>query len=80
MLKYLSIGALSYGYPVLLMLWVTGTDSWNSVNAFDVRWLSWSPCKIKQPFEMRCDSGALYSVRIARSLLICRSVVLVIML
>lgn len=42
LLKYLSIGALSYGYPALLMLWVIWTDSQNSVNAFDVYWLPWS--------------------------------------
>ena len=75
-LKYLSIGALSYGYPALLMLWVTYTDSQNSVNAFDVYWLPWSLCKVKLPFEMRCASSAFCSVRIARSLVIYRSVTL----
>ena len=38
-LKYRSIGALSYGYPALLMLWVTPADSQNSTNAFDVYWV-----------------------------------------
>jgi len=37
-LKYLFIGALSYGYPALLMLCVTWTDSQNSTNALDVYW------------------------------------------
>lgn len=35
MLKYLSIGALSYVYSALLMLWVTWTDSQNSVKTFE---------------------------------------------
>ncbi len=30
------IGALSYGYPALLMLWITWTDSQYSINALDV--------------------------------------------
>ena len=35
-LKYRSIGALSYGHPALLILCVTWTDSQYSTNAFDV--------------------------------------------
>ena len=34
--EVLSIGALSYGYPALLMLRITWTDSQNPVKAFGV--------------------------------------------
>ena len=66
-LKYLSIGALSYGYPALLMLWITWTDSQNPVKAFDVYWLPWSLCRIRQPFAGRWESNAFCRVRTARS-------------
>ena len=35
-LKYLSMGALSYRYPALLMLWAICIDSQNSINDLDV--------------------------------------------
>lgn len=41
-LKYLSRGTLSYGYPVLLMLCVAETDLQNPTNALDVFWEPWS--------------------------------------
>ncbi len=34
--------SLSYGYPALLMLCDTWTDSQNSMKAFDVYWLPWA--------------------------------------
>ena len=38
-LKYLSIGALSYGYPALLILCVTAIRLQYSVKSLEVYWL-----------------------------------------
>ena len=38
-LKYLSIGALSYGYPALLILCVTAIRLLYSVKSLEVYWL-----------------------------------------
>lgn len=75
-IKYLSIGALSYGYPALLILWITWTDSQNSTNALDVYWEPWSLWRISSPLICGWESKAFCSVRIARSLVILRSVML----
>ena len=52
-LKYLSIGALSYGYPALLILCVTAIRLQYSVKSLEVYWLPWSLCKIKYSFDFR---------------------------
>lgn len=43
---FLSIGALSYGYLALLILWVIPRHSQYSVNSLGVYWLPWSECSI----------------------------------
>ena len=55
------------------MLCVTWTDSQNSTNAWEVNCDPWSECRINSPFRTGCDSNAFFRVRIARSLVICRS-------
>ena len=55
------------------MLCVTWTDSQNSTNVLEVNCDPWSECRINSPFRTGCDSNAFFRVRIARSLVICRS-------
>ena len=62
------------------MLWVTCTDSQNSINAFDVNWEPWSLCRMSSPWSFGWESNAFLRVRIARSLVIPRSVMLAITL
>ena len=59
---------------------VTFTESQNSVNALDVYCEPWSECKIRPSLIVGCDSSAFRSVRIARSLVMLRSVMLAITL
>ena len=53
-----------------------GDSSLNSTNALEVNCDPWSECRINSPFRTGCDSNAFFRVRIARSLVICRSVIL----
>ena len=78
-LKYLSIGALLYGYPALLMLWGTWTDSQNSVKAFKVYRLPWSLYRIRPPFAGCRESNAFSDVQIAKPLVKCLFVMLAVM-
>ena len=60
------------------MLCVTPTDLQYSVNAFDVNCDPWSLWRIGFPFILGWDSNAFFSVLIAKSLVMFRSVILAI--
>ena len=68
-LKYRSIGTLSYGHPGLLMLWMMLFSLYYSMKSLEVNWLPRSECRI-MPVSPPTLSSPFYRVKIASCVLI----------